>query len=124
MSEEKLYCSDCGKEMPKPYMSGPGLRAAAQWCDDCGKKRLSQVSGDYDKDDLRPYRWYGFLIPPPGKWRGFLIESLSFMGYDKMNRREKLRFWLRFPGAWFSWGVWQPMISQAKRLYYAVRYRR
>lgn len=41
MSEEKkLLCSECGREMAKPYMSGPGLKAAAQWCSDCSSEKM------------------------------------------------------------------------------------
>lgn len=70
----------------------------------------------YDGDDLRPYRLFGFIIPPPGKWRGFLIESLSYMGYQKMNGREKLRFWLRFPSVWLGW-YWLTVRGQTKKLW-------
>ena len=33
-------------------------------------------------------------------WRGFYIESKSYMSYDTMSIYERIRFWLRFPVAW------------------------
>ncbi len=34
-------------------------------------------------------------------WRGFLIESKSYMGYGASMAR--WRFWLRYPLAWLSY---------------------
>jgi len=42
-------------------------------------------------------------------WQGFLIESKEYMNYAKMTRRERLSFWFRYPRAWFSFRVIQPL---------------
>lgn len=34
-------------------------------------------------------------------FRGFLIESKSYMSYERMSKSERVRFWFRFPFAWF-----------------------
>jgi hypothetical protein len=33
------------------------------------------------------------------RWRGFLVVSKSYMGYDTMSTRERFRFWCRYPKA-------------------------
>lgn len=34
------------------------------------------------------------------KWKGFLIESKSFMDYENLSFLGKLEFWFRYPKAY------------------------
>lgn len=34
-------------------------------------------------------------------WQGFTVESKKYMSYERMSRRERMRFWFRFPFSWF-----------------------
>lgn len=35
-------------------------------------------------------------------WRGFVVESKSYMSYDKRDIKGKIKFWLRFPIALYK----------------------
>lgn len=50
----------------------------------------------------------------PRVWRGFLIESKSYVSYETMSRKEKISFWLRFPFKWvaFQWYGLTDRLSQ------------
>ena len=45
------------------------------------------------------------------KWRGFLIESKSYMGYDNMTSKEKVHFWLIYPKAFVYFNYLQIKVS-------------
>lgn len=36
-------------------------------------------------------------------FRGFMIESKSYMSYDRRDTAGKIRFWLWYPIAWIRW---------------------
>ena len=52
-------------------------------------------------------------------WKGFLIESKSYMSYERMGKRERVRFWLRFPLSWFRF-QWSGLTMRAVDAAYAV----
>lgn len=45
-------------------------------------------------------------------FRGFLIESKSYMSYATMSKGERVRFWFRFPFAWFRF-QWSGLTQRA-----------
>ncbi len=34
-------------------------------------------------------------------WKGFLVESKSYMGYEKRSWKKKVKFWWMYPKAYF-----------------------
>jgi len=57
-------------------------------------------------------------------WRGFLIESKEYMNYAKMTRRKRLSFWFRYPRAWFSFRVTQPLRDKLRTYAYRTGLRK
>ena len=55
-------------------------------------------------------------------WTNFLNESKQYMNYAKMTRREKLRFWRRFPVAAFKFYVSLPIRWRTTTLLWQVRH--
>jgi hypothetical protein len=54
-------------------------------------------------------------------WRGFVVESKSYMSYNGLSPRQKVWFWLyRFPRAWLRFQLFG-LRSRALDAAYAVR---
>lgn len=47
-------------------------------------------------------------------FRGFLIESKSYMSYERLSKSERVRFWFRFPFAWFRF-QWSGLTNACSR---------
>jgi hypothetical protein len=44
-------------------------------------------------------------------WRGFIVESMSWMNYDNMTLSGKLWFWLQIPRKAFLFYVVYPLVD-------------
>ena len=53
-------------------------------------------------------------------WKGFVVESKSYMSYERMGKRERVRFWLRFPISWLRF-QWCGLTMRAVDVAYAAK---